>query len=95
MRLVNYVAKFRHILEEASMSTSEPRPVANYDPFPPGQNERKMTIEMEVEDMGNMLRRAFTKGHGSFTIYCDEPPAIGGNSTAPAPLHYFAASILF
>jgi len=50
---------------------------------------------MEVEDMGNMLRRAFTKGHGSFTIYCDEPPAIGGNGTAPAPLHYFAASILF
>lgn len=77
------------------MSTNEPQPVANYDPFPPGGSERSMTIEMEVEDMGNMLRRAFTKGHGSFTIYCDEPPAIGGNGTAPAPLHYFAASILF
>jgi hypothetical protein len=54
-----------------------------------------MVVEMDVEDMGNMLRRAFTKAHGSFTIYCDEPDIIGGNGTAPAPLHYFAASILF
>ncbi len=54
-----------------------------------------MTIEMDVEDMGSMLRRAFTKGHGNFTIYCDEPETIVGNGTAPAPLHYFAASILF
>ena len=52
-------------------------------------------IELDVEDMGNMLRRAFVNTHGKFTIYCDEPPTIGGNSTAPAPLHYFAASILF
>ena len=71
------------------------RPVPNYDPFPPGQNSRSMVIELDVEDMGNMLRRAFTGNHGNFTIYCDEPAAIGGNGTAPAPLHYFAASILF
>ncbi len=77
------------------MATSSSRPEPNYDPFPPGQSERKMTIEMEVEDMGHMLRRAFTKGHGSFTIYCDEGPGLGGAGTAPAPLHYFAASILF
>jgi hypothetical protein len=54
-----------------------------------------MVVEMDVEDMGSMLRRAFTKAHGDFTIYCDEGPGIGGNGTAPAPLHYFAASILF
>jgi uncharacterized OsmC-like protein len=54
-----------------------------------------MVIEMDVEDMGSMLRRGFTTSHGDFTIYCDEPAAIGGNGTAPAPLHYFAASILF
>ncbi len=77
------------------MATTSPRPEANYDPFPPGGNHRSMTIEMDVEDMGNMLRRGRTAGHGDFTIYCDEPAAIGGNGTAPAPLHYFAASILF
>ena len=70
-------------------------PTTNYDPFPPGQSSRSMVIELDVEDMGNMLRRAFVDGHGKFTIYCDEPEAIGGNNTAPAPLHYFAASILF
>jgi len=54
-----------------------------------------MVVELDVEDMGQMLRRAFIDTHGKFTIYCDEPEAIGGNGTAPAPLHYFAASILF
>ena len=77
------------------MATASSRAEPNYDPFPPGGSHRSMTIELEVEDMGNMLRRAFTQGPGSFTIYCDEPEAIGGNGTAPAPLHYFAASILF
>lgn len=42
-----------------------------------------------------MLRRALIDTHGKFTIYCDEPEAIGGHGTAPAPLHYFAASIAF
>ena len=77
------------------MSTSSSRPEPNYDPFLPGESSRSMVIEMDVEDMGQMLRRGFTKGHGDFTIYCDEPAIIGGNGTAPAPLHYFAASILF
>ncbi|MYC36845.1 MAG: hypothetical protein F4X66_08020 [Chloroflexi bacterium] len=67
----------------------------NYNPFPPGQSSRSMVVELDVEDMGQMLRRAFIDTHGKFTIYCDEPEAIGGNGTAPAPLHYFAASILF
>ena len=77
------------------MTASSPKTEPNFDPFPPGGNHRSMTIEMDVEDMGSMLRRAFTKGHGDFAIYCDEPEIIGGNGTAPAPLHYFAASILF
>jgi len=51
-----------------------------------------MVIECEVDDLGNMLRRAKVSG---FEIMCDEPETIGGNGTAPAPLHYFAASILF
>ena len=49
-----------------------------------------MVIECEADDLGNMLRRAKVSG---FEIMCDEPEAIGG--TAPAPLHYFAASISF
>jgi hypothetical protein len=51
-----------------------------------------MVIECEVDDLGNMLRRAKVRG---FEIMCDEPASIGGSDTAPAPLHYFAASILF
>jgi hypothetical protein len=39
-----------------------------------------------------MLRRAKVRG---FEIMCDEPATIGGSGSAPAPLHYFAASILF
>ena len=77
------------------MSSDSSRPVPRYEPLSPGESSRNMVVEMDVEDMGNMLRRAFTKAHGSFTIYCDEPDTIGGNGTAPAPSHYFAASILF
>ena len=71
------------------------QPEPQYDPFPPGGSYRAMVVECEVDDLGNMLRRAKMKSHGEFSIYCDEPPEIGGGSTAPAPLHYFAASILF
>ena len=77
------------------MATASSSPEPNYDPFPPGQSYGSMVIECEVEDLGNMLRRADISSFGDFTIYCDEPAAIGGNGTAPAPLHYFAASILF
>ena len=51
-----------------------------------------MVIECEVDDLDNMLRLANVSG---FKIMCDEPETIGGNGTAPAPLHYLAASILF
>lgn len=71
------------------------KPPPNYNPFPPGQSSRSMVIELDVEDLGQMLRRALIDTHGKFTIYCDEPEAIGGHGTAPAPLHYFAASIAF
>ena len=77
------------------MPTEGDSTAPNYNPFPPGQSSRSMVIELDVEDMGNMLRGALVDTHGKFTIYCDEPAAIGGNGTAPAPLHYFAASILF
>ena len=77
------------------MTSESARPRPNYDPFPPGETRRSSVVEMDVEDMGDMLRRAFTRANGDFTIYCDEPETLGGNGTAPTPLHYFAASILF
>lgn len=64
----------------------------NFDPFPRGGSYRSMFIECEVDDLGNMLRRAKVRG---FEMMCDEPETIGGTGTAPAFLHYFAASILF
>ena len=77
------------------MAGSSPRPAPNYDPFLPGQSHHSMVVECDVEDLGHMLRRADTISFGKFTIYCDEPAFIGGSGTAPAPPHYFAASILF
>ena len=71
------------------MATGE---TPNYDPFPEGGSHRAMVIECEVDDLGNMLRRAKVRG---FEIMCDEPESIRGSATAPAPLYYFAASILF
>ena len=67
-------------------------PVPNYDPFPQGATHRSTVIECEVDDLGNMLRRAKVRG---FEIMCDEPETIGGSVSAPAPLPYFAASRLF
>ena len=77
------------------MPADNERPEPNFNPFPPGQTSRSTVTEVDVEDMGNMLRRALVGSNVKFSIYCDEPPTIGGNSTAPAPLHYFAASIAF
>ena len=64
----------------------------NYDPFMDGGSHRAMVIECEVDDLGTMMRRAKVRGS---EIMCDEPEIIGGSGSAPAPLHYFAASILF
>ena len=50
------------------------KPQPNYDPFPPGQSSSSMVIELDVEDWGQMLRRALVSSCGKFAIYCDEPP---------------------
>ena len=75
------------------MASESEKPTPNYDPFPPGQSSRSMIVEIDAEDMGHMLRRAFTTSHGKFTIYCDEPEAMG--AMALHRLRSFAASILF
>jgi hypothetical protein len=55
-----------------------------------------MVIECDVEALQRMCKRADISAFGGFTIYCDEPPSIGGDNTAPPPPpYYFVASILF
>lgn len=83
------------MLEEVGMATSSSRPEPNYDPFPSGTSYRSMVIECDAEALDRMRKRADIGAFGGFTIYCDEPPSIGGDNSAPPPLYYFAASILF
>jgi hypothetical protein len=83
------------MLEEMGMVTSSPRPEPNYDPFPSGTSYRSMVIECNAEALERMRKRVDISALGGFTIYCDEPPSIGGDNSAPLPLYYFAASILF
>ena len=59
------------------------RPEPNYDPFTPGQNRRATVTEVGVEDMGNILRRAFVGRDVKFTIYCDEGPTSAAITRLP------------
>lgn len=57
---------------------------------------RSFVIECDALALERMRKRADVTEMGeSFTIYCDEGAALGGDNSAPWPLHYFAASILF
>ncbi len=77
------------------MATSSSRPEPNYDPFLPGTSSRSMVVELDAEALERMRKRADFKEFGGYTVYCDEPPIVGGDNSAPPPLIYFAASILF
>ena len=49
-----------------------------------------------VETLEGLRKQAvLTSGGAEFTIYCDEAAPGGKPSTAPSPMAYFAASILF
>ena len=53
-------------------------------------------VRSEAETLGGLRKQAvFTSGGAEFTIYCDEAATGGKPSTAPSPMAYFAASILF
>ena len=52
---------------------------------------RSITIEGDVKMLERMKKQADIRG---FTIMCDEREPMG-DGTAPPPLAYFAASILF
>ena len=78
------------------MASSPQQP--NYNPFPPGQSSRSFVLECDAEALEGMRKRADFKGFEDapgFSIDCDEPALIGGDNSAPPPLPYFAASILF
>ena len=77
------------------MPTDSPRPIPNFDPFPPGARYSTSVIECDAEALERMRKRADIGELGGFTMYSDEPPELGGDNSAPPPLYYFAASILF
>ena len=77
------------------MSTSGPTADPDRELFPSGQNYRNGVIELDAEGLERMRKRADFTSFGPFTIYCDEPETVGGDNSAPPPLVYFAASILF
>ena len=52
---------------------------------------RTIMIDGDVRMLDHMKKEAQIRG---FTIMCDEREPMGGN-TAPPPLAYFAASLLF
>lgn len=54
--------------------------------------KRAITIEADTETLKRQLKEGQSRG---FTIYCDEPEAIGGDNTAPPPLAYFAMALGF
>ncbi len=78
------------------MVIGEPDPNVQYDPLrTPSGNRiavRQYTIEASGEVVRDTIKRAKT---GRWELVCDEGPRLGGLDIAPAPLQYFAASVLF
>ncbi|MGH9088058.1 MAG: hypothetical protein ACRDYZ_08085 [Acidimicrobiales bacterium] len=57
-------------------------------PFTKGAHVRIIRDQLKVADLTSDEGR-------QFAVYCDEPPAIGGNDEHPQPLHYLAAAVAF
>lgn len=61
-----------------------------------GRSYRSTVLECDAETLGTMLKRAdFSIAGKEFSIFCDEPDTIGGDNSAPPPMAYLAAAILF
>ena len=43
-------------------------------------------LQVAVETRASQLKQGTA---GQFTVMCDEGPALGGQGSAPPPLHYF------
>ena len=65
-------------------ANDRPEPVVTY------------VVQSDAETLDGLRKQAvLTSGGADFTIYCDEAAPGGEPSTAPSPMAYFAASILF
>lgn len=73
------------------MTSAVPGPV---DPLRSGKTYWSRVLECDAEALENMRKRADFK-EGGASIFCDEPKWISGDDSAPYPLQYFVASILF
>lgn len=85
-----------HKHEEAEVST----PNLDRVPLEPEEIEGKeIQVRLVAESREGMKKRALATqdapGFGTFSIWCDESTALGGEDTAPAPLTYFGAAIAF
>lgn len=60
-----------------------------------GGRRESYVEEAHIETLGRQLKRARVgyKEFGTFTFFCDEPPTMGGDYSAPAPLMYFTSGL--
>ena len=77
------------------MTTSDPSGDPDRELLPSGQNYRSGVIECDAEALERMRKRADFSMMGGFSIDCDEPESVGGDNSAPPPMAYFAATVLF
>ena len=59
---------------------------------PSGEVFRSFSVEISGQALERMHKQADFR---EFTIHCDEGPRLGGDDSAPPPLAYFAAAIMF
>ena len=52
----------------------------------PAPDGGRFFLQVAVETSGAQLKQGTA---GQYTVMCDEGPALGGQGSAPPPLHYF------
>lgn len=58
------------------------------------KNRRQYIENVEAQTIEKQLKWARVGyEEGPFTLFCDEPPAAGGDYLAPAPLMYFTSGL--
>lgn len=60
-----------------------------------GATARILSGQLKVAEGGSSGERGGTDESRRFTIYCDEPPFLGGEGRYPQPLLYVAAGVGF
>ena len=70
-------------------------PEQPHDVLPPGVTERIIAIELDVESLGGLRKKAVSKQYGGFTLFSDEAHGPGLASADPPPMVYFACAIAF